>query len=254
MSRTIAFINQKGGTGKTTSAVNIGAGLTRLGQKTLLVDLDPQANLTYSLGIKAHELDKTIANILDGEAITEETIMERNGLDIIPSSLSLSETEIRIFNIAGKEFLIREALESLERSYHFILIDCPPSLGNLTINALTAVKEVYIPLQVHFLALQGLSALRGIVNIVQKRLNKDLKITGIIGTQFDKRKNLNKEVLAKIQEHFGGLVFKTLIRDNIALAEAPSYGQTIFEYRLKSHGAEDYLALSKEILKRSKKS
>ena len=253
MSKTIAFINQKGGTGKTTSAVNIGAGLTRLGQKVLLVDLDPQANLTYSLGIKVQELDKIIADVLEGEAITEETIIERNGLDIIPSSLSLSETEVRIFNITGKEFLLREALDRLKGSYHFILIDCPPSLGNLTINALTAVKEVYIPLQVHFLALQGLNALRRVVNIVQERLNKDLKITGIIGTQFDKRKNLNKEVLAKIKEHFGGLVFKTLIRDNIALAEAPSYGQTIFEYRLKSHGAEDYLALSKEILKRSKK-
>lgn len=253
MSKTIAFINQKGGTGKTTSAVNIGAGLTRLGQKVLLVDLDPQANLTYSLGIKADELDKTIANILEGEAVTEETIIERNGLDVIPSSLSLSETDIRIFNIAGKEFLLKEALDRLKGSYHFILVDCPPSLGNLTINALTAVKEVYIPLQVQFLALRGLNALRRVVNIVQKRLNKDLKIAGIIGTQFDKRKNLNKEVLAKIKEHFGGLVFKTLIRDNIALAEAPSYGQTIFEYRFKSHGAEDYLALSKEILKRSKK-
>lgn len=253
MTKTIAFTNQKGGTGKTTSTVNIGAGLTRLGQKVLVIDLDPQANLTYSLGIKAHETDKSISNVLEGGAKIDEAIIERNGLGVIPSSLSLSETEARIFNATGREYLLKEALAELKGAYRFILVDCPPSLGVLTLNALVATREVYLPLEVHYLALQGLRALKGVVELVKKRLNPNLEITGIIATKYDGRKNLNNEVLKTIQKHFKTLVFKTPIRDNIALAEAPSYGQTIFEYRNKSHGAEDYLSLCKEILKRSKR-
>jgi len=250
MTKTIAFINQKGGTGKTTSTVNIGAGLTRLGQKVLLVDLDPQANLTYHVGIKAGELKAFISEVLEDRAGTEEAIVERGSLDIIPSTLALAETEARIFNVTGREYLLKGALAGLKRGYGYILIDCPPSLGTLTINALVASKEVFIPLEVEALALQGLRAIRDVVTIARERLNPGLEITGIIATKFDGRKNLSREVLGTIKKHFGPLIFKTVIRDTVRLAEAPSYGQDIFSYAPRSYGAEDYLSLCKEILQR----
>jgi len=252
MTKTIAFINQKGGTGKTTSTVNIGAGLSRLKQKVLAVDLDPQANLTYHLGIKAGELKASISELLEGRAGIEEAIIRRDGLDVIPSTLALAETEARIFNVTGREHLLKGALAGLNRAYAFILIDCPPSLGILTVNALVASKEVYIPLEVQALPLQGLRVIRNIVDIAQERLNPGLKITGLIATKFDGRKNLNKEVLETIKKHFGELLFKTVIRDTVRLAEAPSYGRDIFSYAPRSYGAEDYLNLCKEILQRSK--
>ena len=253
MAKTIAFINQKGGTGKTTSTVNIGVGLTRLGQKVLLVDLDPQANLSYHLGLKARELTTFISEVIEGRGEIEEAIIERDSLDVIPSSLALAETEARIFNVTGREHLLREALAGLKRSYAFILIDCPPSLGVLTLNALVASREVYIPLEVQALPLQGLRDIRDIVNLTRERLNPGLKITGIIATKYDNRRNLNREVLETLKEHFGQLIFKTVIRETVKLAEAPSYGQDIFTYASKSYGAEDYLSLCKEILKRSKR-
>lgn len=245
----IAFINQKGGVGKTTCTMNIGAGLSKLGKKVLLIDLDPQAHLTYSLGIEAHTLQNTVYNLLKGLRRAEEIILTRNGLDLIPSSLELSGAELELSSVAGREFLLKEALEGIQ-NYDYILLDCPPSLGLLTLNALTTAGEVYIPLQTEFLALQGMSKLISTVDIVKKRLNKSIEITGIIATRFDNRKNLNKEVVEKIEKYFGDRLFKTLIRDNISLAEAPSYGQTIFEYKKNSYGAKDYLNLSHEIIKR----
>jgi len=254
MSKTIAFLNQKGGTGKTTSTVNVGAGLSRLKQKTLVIDLDPQANLTYHLGIKAGDIKDrpTISEVIEGRAGIEEAIVEKDGPDVIPSTLALADTENGIFNAAGREHLLKGALAGLKRPYAFILIDCPPSLGTLTLNALVAVREVYIPLEVQALPLQGLRAIREIVELVRKRLNPGLELTGIIATKFDGRKNLNREVLETIKEHFGAILFKTVIRDTVRLAEAPSYGQSIFDYAPKSHGAEDYLELCKEILKRGR--
>ena len=245
----IAFINQKGGVGKTTCAMNIGAGLTMLGKKILLIDLDPQAHLTYSLGIKAHDLTATVYELLKGTNKAEKVIIKRNGIDLIPSSLELSGAEIEFSGIAGREFLLQEALNGIH-NYNYILIDCPPSLGLLTLNALTTAQEVYIPLQTEFLSLQGMSKLLSTIDIVKKRLNKDIEITGIIATRFDNRKNLNREVVEKIIEYFGSRVFKTLVRDNVSLAEAPSYGQTIFEYKPSSYGAKDYLNLCREIIKR----
>jgi len=247
----IALINQKGGVGKTTSTVNIGAGLAKLNKKVLLIDLDPQAHLTYSLGIPAHELDKSIYELIKGEVTWKEILIERNELKIIPSSLSLSGAEVELSGIAGKEFLLKKALKK-PKGFDYILIDSPPSLGLLTLNALTTAQEVYIPLQVEFLALQGLSKLLETIDIVKKRLNKNLEITGIIATRFDGRKNLNKEVVEKIKDYFGNKLFKILIRDNISVAEAPSFGKTIFEYKPNSHGANDYLNLSREILKRNR--
>ena len=246
---TIALINQKGGVGKTTSTINLGAGLSMLGKSVLLVDLDPQAHLTYGLGIQAHELDVTVYEVLKGEVQAAAAIVQRDGLEVLPSSLSLSAAEIELSGMAGREFLLKEALAGLP-ARDFVLLDCPPSLGLLTLNALTAAQEVFIPLQTEFLALQGMSKLIDTVNVVKKRLNPDLTISGIIGTQFDARKNLNREVVDKIREYFADKLFETLIHDNVALAEAPSYGQTIFEYRPECRGAQDYLDLSRETVAR----
>lgn len=245
----IAIINQKGGVGKTTSAINIGAGLKILHQRVLLVDLDPQAHLTYSLGIVAHEQPRTVYQLLKGESSLAETIFERNGLKVIPSILDLSGAEMELSSVAGREFLLRESMTGLD-GFDYALLDCPPSLGLLTLNALTTANEVYIPLQTEYLALSGLSKLLQTIDIVQKRLNENLEITGIIATRFDARKKLNNEVVDKIKEYFGEKVFPTLIRDNISLAEAPSFGKTIFEYKPDSYGAIDYLNLCRDILKR----
>ena len=247
--RTIAIANQKGGVGKTTSTLNIGAGLALLRKKVLLIDLDPQAHLTYSLGIMAHELTRSIYEVLKGEAAVEEAMLDRGGVKVLPSTLDLSGAEIELAGMPGREFLLREGLDR-PGGFDYALIDCPPSLGLLTLNAFTTAKEIYIPMQMEFLALQGMGKLLQTVEVVKKRLNKELSVTGVIGTRFDVRKVLNREIEEKIKAHFGDRVFKTRIRENISLAEAPSHGKSNFEYRPDSHGAEDYLALCKEIIGR----
>lgn len=246
--RIIALTNQKGGVAKTTSTMNIGAALAQLNKKVLLVDLDPQHNLTVSLGIPAHELDKTIYDLLKKTAQPDEVIIHRKSFDVLPASLRLSAADMELSNIPGREFLLKETISTIE-GYDFILLDSPPSLGLLTLNALTAAQEIFIPLQTQFLALQGISMLMETVQIVQTRLNPKLEVSGIIATLFDGRKKLDREVIDYVQELFGDKLFKTFIRENIALAEAPSFGKTIFEYRANSHGAEDYLALAHEIMK-----
>jgi chromosome partitioning protein len=245
----IALINQKGGVGKTTSTINIGAGLSMLGKKVLLIDLDPQSNLTYSLGIQVHELESGVFDLLKEREKFEEIVIDRDGLMVIPSSLELSGAEVELASEVGREFLMREALESLN-GFDYVLIDCSPSLGLLTVNALVAAEIAYIPLQTEFLALQGLSQLLRTIEVVKKRLNRDLEIGGIIATRYNRRR-LNKEVIEKIREYFEDKVFNTLIRENISLAEAPSFGKTIYEYKPNSHGAEDYMSLCKEIIERS---
>jgi chromosome partitioning protein len=249
--RIIALANQKGGVGKTTSTINIGTGLTQFGRTVLLADLDPQAHLTYSLGIPAHELEATIYEVLRGQTTLDKVMLQKYGVTILPASLDLSGAEIELAAVPGREFLLREAMSTLQE-FDYVLLDCPPSLGLLTLNALTTATEVYIPLQTEFLALQGLSKLLQTVDIVKKRLNPTLSVTGIIGTRYDHRKKLSKEVVEKIQGYFGAILFPTLIRDNIALAEAPSFGQDIFTYRPLSHGAEDYRQLCQEIIKRGR--
>ena len=247
--RIIAVVNQKGGVGKTTSVLNIGAGLARLQLQVLLVDLDPQAHLTESLGISSYDLEKSVYNLLKGETNISEVVQQRQGLSIIPSSLELSGADFEFTAITGRELLLKRALAEV-RDFDYILFDCPPNLGVLTVNALVAATEIYIPLQTEFLALKGLGKLLESVEIVKIRLNRGLKITGIIGTRYDKRKRLNREVVDKIQEYFGDKVFKTLIRDNIALAEAPSHNQDIFNYSPRSYGAADYWNLCREIIQR----
>ncbi len=247
--RKITISNHKGGVGKTTTAVNIGAGLARLDKKVLLVDLDPQAHLTYSLGIQAHELEKSVYEILKGEMKFGDVLIKKGGLDIIPASLHLSGADVDLVNVPGRERLLSGSLDGISE-YDYLIIDCPPSLGLLTLNAFTTAKEVFIPMQAEYLSLQGMSKLLQLVDVVKERLNSALEITGIIGTRFDNRKKLNHEVIDKIREYFHEKLFNTLIRENIALAEAPGFGQHIFEYNPKSNGAIDYMNLCKEIIER----
>lgn len=245
----IALVNQKGGTAKSCSTVNIGAGLAKLKKKVLLVDLDPQAHLTVSLGVPSHQLKKTVYEVLKSEATISEAIVTKNKIDIVPASIGLAAADLELGGNPGREFLLKEALEELPK-YDYVLLDCPPSLGLLTLNALTAAKEIYIPVQTEFLALQGIKLLLDTLKVVQRRLNPNLKISGVICSRYDKRKKLNQEVVETIKKHFPKKVFKTMIRENISLAEAPSHGKSIFEYKPSSNGAKDYISLCKEILKR----
>lgn len=249
MSKIISISNHKGGVGKTTSAINIGAGLNSLGKRVLLIDLDPQANLSQSLGL--FEPERTIYGALKGD-YPIEPIEIAKGLEVVASTLDLSGAEVEMSGEAGREYILRELLDPLRGRYDYILIDSPPSLGLLTINSFTASDEVFIPLQAQYLALQGLAKLKEVIDKIQKRLNKELKIGGVFVTQYDSRKILNRNVLATINAHFEEIVFKTIIRDNIALAEAPARGLDIFRYNANSNGAEDYLSLSKEIISKHK--
>ncbi len=244
MGKVITITNHKGGVGKTTSAINIGAGLALLKKRVLLVDLDPQANLTHSLGLGDRE--ENIYTAIKGETTAKPiTIIDR--LDVIPSTLNLSGAEVELAGEAGREFILQEILYPFIAQYDYILIDIPPSLGLLTINALACSDEVIIPLQAQYLATQGLTKLLEVIEKIRKRLNKKLKLRGVFITQYDSRKVLNREIEATIRDHFRGKVFSTMIRDNISLAEAPAVGLDIFRYAPDSYGATDYQALAKEI-------
>jgi len=246
--RIVAMLNQKGGVGKTTSTVNLGYGLAAQGRKVLLVDLDAQANLTYSVGIAAHEVQVTILDVLKRTKKASEVIQSQHGVDVMPASLDLSSADMELSGIPGRELLLREALATVSAKYDYILLDCPPSLGLLPLNALTAASEVFVILQTEFLALQGVSKLVSTVEVVKSRLNPALEISGIIATMYDARKRLSKEVIEQISAYFGPKLFKSFIRENVSLAEAPSHGKNIFSYRPDSPGAVDYKALSKEIV------
>ena len=247
MSITIAISNHKGGVGKTTSTVNIGAGLAMAGKKVLLIDMDPQANLTQSYGIT--KSDVSVYEVLTGEAKPMMVNIFEN-LDVLPSTLDLSGAEMELSNEAGREYILREAIAEVSQNYDYILIDCPPSLGLLTINALTAADEVFIPLQAHYLAIKGLTKIVEVIGKVQKRLNKNVQITGVFVTQFDKRKVLHRDVVETIYTYFQEKLFNTRIRDNIALAEAPSQGLDIFRYDPECKGAEEYRSLCQAIIER----
>ncbi len=244
----ISLLNHKGGVGKTTSAINIGAGMVELGKKTLLLDLDPQANLTLSLGIPRQAV--TIYEAMRGESDLQPTTV-KPGLDVVTSNLDLSGAEMELINEAGREYILRELFSSLRDAYDFIIIDCPPSLGLLTLNALTSSDYVIIPLQTEFLAMQGLAKIKQVIQKVRLRLNKTLEIGGVLPTMYDARKVLNRDVVETIKKHFGPLVFDTYVRDNVSLAEAPAQRKDIFAYSPGSSGAEDYLGVCREILERT---
>lgn len=246
----ICFSNHKGGVGKSCSTCNIGAGLSRKGYKVLLVDLDPQANLSLSLGVK--DVEKNIYLTLLGQCeITNAILQITENLDLVPSNLDLAGAEIELSSEAGREVILKEALREVINQYDYILIDCAPSLGLLTTNALTAANEVYIPLQAQYLSLQGVSKLTAIIEKIKRRLNKGLVIGGVFITQFDGRKVLNRDIADAIEKHFSEKVLKTKIRDNVALAEAPGHGKDIFRYNPKCNGAEDYESICSEILSRT---
>lgn len=249
MSRIVAIINQKGGSGKTTTAVNLGAYLARFGKSVLLIDLDPQANSTIHLGLKPHEVERSVYDVMMDERLFSDVIRKTavDNLLIAPADINLSGVEIELAGMVGREIILKDAVEKIVNNYDYILIDSPPSLGLLTVNALTVAKEIIIPVQTEFFALEGMGKLFHTVDIVKKRLNRDLRITGIVPTMFDGRTNLSREVMEKIREHFGDKVYKTIVRKNVRLAEASSHGKPILLYDPRSTGAEDYETLSREV-------
>ena len=251
MAKVIAIVNQKGGVGKTTTALNLGAGLANAGKCVLLVDLDPQGSLTKSLAVDVRQDDCTAYELLRAAKGFSEVVRSLpNGYDLIPCDLRLSGIESDRSGEPGREYLLKEALEPVTSKYDYILIDCSPSLGVLTLNALTACNEVYIPVQAEYLALTGIAQLTQTVDVVRRRLNAGIKITGVLITMYDRRKKLTGAVEEKLEQLFGGAVFATRIRGNVALAEAPIEGQDIFAYDKHSNGAKDYQALTNEILER----
>lgn len=250
MGKIIAVTNQKGGVGKTTSTVNLGASLVKLGKKVLLIDIDPQGNATSGVGINKGDLDKCIYNILVEDLDAIEAIVKTDIKDfhIIPATIQLAGAEIELVPTISREVKLEKALNAIKAEYDFILIDCPPSLGLLTINALTASDSVLIPVQCEYYALEGLSQLLNTVRLVQKHLNKNLMIEGVLLTMFDARTNLGLQVIDEVKMYFQDKVYKSIIPRNVRLGEAPSYGKPITVYDPKSKGAEVYLDLAKEVL------
>ena len=243
--RKIALVNQKGGVGKTTTAVNLSAAISRLDRRVLLIDLDPQSNATVSLGVPPHQQQNTSYALLNGGSL--DPIKLTDNLHLVPSNIELAGAEMELTSVIGREIVLRDALANVT-GYDFMILDCSPSLGLLSVNALTTASEVMVPLQCEFLALHGISLLMKTIELVKKRLNPQLDITGVIPCMYDVRKGLARDVVVEIEKHFGSKVFKTKIRSNVRLAEAPSHGKSIFEYAPESYGAEDYLALAREIV------
>ncbi|MBF0482867.1 MAG: ParA family protein [Desulfovibrionaceae bacterium] len=250
--RIIAFANQKGGVGKTTTVQNVGAALARAGRRTLLVDLDAQGSLTASCGYDPDDLKMNLYDVLDGKASLSDVKIEVEGvagLDLIPAGMDLSQADLAFAGRIGRENLLKKALGQVT-GYDFVFFDCPPNLGLVTVNALVAADEIIIPVQAEYHALRGLELLQKSVAMVSD-LNPALAVTGLVVTFFDRRKSLNREVYNEIRRNFPGILFETRIRDNVALAEAPSFGKDILAYRPTCAGADDYEALAREIARRS---
>jgi len=246
----LSFTNQKGGVGKTTSALNIGVFLAELGKKVLLIDLDPQANLTSGLGLEVHDTQKTIYDLLVKSATPSECFYSTKSpnLYVIPSSIELAGAEIELVGIMSRETILKKSIEKIADDFDFLIIDCPPSLGLLTVNALTASDKVIIPVQCEYFALEGLGQLTKTIKLVRKNLNPSLNIGGVLLTMFDSRTKLSKEVVQEVQNYFKSKVFSTIIPRNVKLSEAPSHGKPISIYEPNSTGAKSYLKVAEEIL------
>ena len=250
MARIIAVANQKGGVGKTTTAVNLAAALARTPKKVLLVDLDPQGNATMGSGVNKRELETSVCEVLLGEADIAATILRTpEDFDLLPGNIDLTAAEIQLMDMEGREQRLKQALAPIRDNYHYLLIDCPPSLSLLTLNALAAADGVIVPMQCEYFALEGLSALVNTIDALKQRLNPALEIEGIVRTMFDVRNNLANAVSGELTSHFGDKVFRSIIPRNVRVAEAPSHGQSIVGYDRASRGGIAYLGLAGEVLR-----
>ena len=252
MGRIIAVANQKGGVGKTTTAINLSSCLAEKGKKVLAVDMDPQGNMTSGLGVDKNSVENTIYDLIIGESGIEEVLRKdiMKNLDIIPANIDLSAAEIELIDVEEKEYIVRNVIKDIKDNYDYIIIDCPPSLSMLTINAMTTATSVLVPIQCEYYALEGLSQLIHTVDLVRDRLNPELEIEGVVFTMYDARTNLSLQVVENVKDNLHQNIYKTIIPRNIRLAEAPSYGIPINEYDPKSAGSESYMRLAEEVINR----
>jgi chromosome partitioning protein len=250
MGKTIAIANQKGGVGKTTTSINLSASLAAKGKKVLVIDTDPQGNTTSGFGVEKNDLDNTVYELMLSECSIKECILKDviDGVSIIPSNVNLAAAEIELIGVDRKEYILKREVEWIKDSFDYIIIDCPPSLSMLTINAMTTADTVLVPIQCEYYALEGLSQLIHTINLVKERLNPDLDIEGVVFTMYDSRTNLSMQVVENVKSNLSQKVFQTLIPRNIRLAEAPSYGMPINAYDPKSAGAEAYMQLAEEVI------
>ena len=250
MGRIIAIANQKGGVGKTTTAINLSASLASLGKKVLAIDMDPQGNMSSGLGVDKNEVEKTVYDLIIGNIGIEECIYEEviENLDVLPSNIDLSAAEIELIGVDNKEYILRDEVNKVKEKYDFIIIDCPPALSMLTINAMTTSDSVLVPIQCEYYALEGLSQLIHTIELVQERLNPELEIEGVVFTMYDARTNLSLQVVENVKDNLNQNIYKTIIPRNVRLAEAPSYGMPINLYDPKSKGTESYLLLAEEVI------
>lgn len=252
MGRIIAIANQKGGVGKTTTAINLSSCLAELGNKILTIDLDPQGNTTSGIGLEKSELKNTVYELLLDECTVKSSIYQTQveQLYIIPSNVNLSGAEIELLGVNDKEYLLKNAIDYIRDDFDFIIIDCPPALNMLTVNAMTTANSILVPIQCEYYALEGLSQLIHTIDLVQQRLNPDVLIEGVVFTMYDARTNLSMQVVENVKENLNTMIYKTIIPRNVKLAEAPSHGLPINLYDKKSAGAESYRLLAKEIMNR----